>query len=279
MEENKEKAGDEVLHLRGAQEILEENKEKAGDEVPHLRGTKGQSEGKNALVTGATSGIGLAIARKLLEEGWQVWGMGRDTGKLPEIVAQNNAFHPVKADFMEGDSWLKAARRLIREIDFDLIVNNAGTAYYGLHEELTPEQLSELTQTNLTVPMILTGLVLPLFKRRKGTIIFIASETVRASANPHGAAYGATKAGLLSFANSIFAEGRKCGLRVTVIAPDMTRTDLYRHADFEAEPDFGASLSPDEVAEAVFYVLTRPEGVVIPELAISPQKHRIRKKK
>lgn len=231
-----------------------------------------------ALVTGATSGIGLAISQRLLAEGWQVYGVGRDMAKLPDEVKENRAFHRLETDFSDRQGWMKMMRKTIREVDFDLLVNNAGTAYYGIHEEVSAEQVAEMVRVNLEVPMILTNWVLPGFKKRKRTIVFIASETAKNPANPHGAAYGATKAGLLSFAGSIFAEGRKTGLRVTTIVPDMTRTELYRNADFGVDEDPQTYLTPEEVADAVLYAVSRPAGVVIPEIVISPQKHRIKKK-
>ena len=136
-----------------------------------------------------------------------------------------------------------------------------------------------MVRTNLEAPMILTQTLLRDLKKNKGMIINISSVTAIASANPHGAAYGALKAGLLSFGNSLFEESRKYGVRVTTIMPDMTRTNLYRNADFEADDATDSGLDPAEVAKAVEYVIDRPYGIDIPQLVIRPQLHRIKRKK
>ena len=234
----------------------------------------------NAIVTGATSGIGLAVSRTLLEMGYDVYAFGRDFDKLEEEPLFDGpsepprAFHPIPGDLL-NTTWAVAQVRKIKPVD--VLVNNAGTAYYGLHEELSPEKIQEMVRTNLELPMILTQQLLRGMKRTHGTILNISSVTA-VSSNPHGAAYGATKAGLSSFSRSLFDEARKYGVRVTAILPDMTRTDLYRNANFEASGAPGCGLDPEDVANAVRYVLQQPEGVVIPELMIRPQYLRIEKK-
>lgn len=102
--------------------------------------------------------------------------------------------------------------------------------------------------------MIITNLLLRDLKKNKGTIINISSITA-GKANPHGCAYGATKAGLTSFSHSLFEEARKYGVRVVNLEPDMTDTKLYRNADFTVDENEAARLQPVEVADAVIYVL------------------------
>ena len=85
------------------------------------------------------------------------------------------------------------------------------------------------------------------------------------------------KAGLASFSASLFDEARKYGVKVVSIAPDMTKTSLYRHADFREAEDADCYLLPEEVAQAVAFVLNQREGMVITDLALKPQRHQIRK--
>ena len=108
-------------------------------------------------------------------------------------------------------------------------------------------------------------------------VINIASVTANQS-NPHGASYGATKAGLLSFGKSLFDEVRKHGVKVTTILPDMTDTNLYRNADFEASKEENARLLPQDVADAVRFILSSDPHMVITEFTVRPQLHRIEKK-
>ena len=192
------------------------------------------------------------------------------------------AFHPIVCDLLDTKKMQSVVAALQKEWKQEkrtltLLVNNAGTAYYGLHEELRPEGISEMVRVNLEVPMLLTQQLLRTLKQNHGTIINISSVTAIGS-NPHGVAYGATKAGLLSFSRSLFDEARKYGVRVTAILPDMTDTELYRHADFTADPAMDAHLEAEDVADAVEYALTTRAGTCIPEIILRPQLHRIKKK-
>ena len=192
------------------------------------------------------------------------------------------AFHPIVCDLLDTKKLQSVVASLQKDWKqekrtFTLLVNNAGTAYYGLHEELRPEGISEMVRVNLEVPMLLTQQLLRTLKQNHGTIINISSVTAIGS-NPHGVAYGATKAGLLSFSRSLFDEARKYGVRVTAILPDMTDTELYRHADFTADPAMDAHLEAEDVADAVEYALTTRAGTCIPEIILRPQLHRIKKK-
>lgn len=225
---------------------------------------------KIAIVTGASSGIGAAIALRLTQLGYDVYGFGRR-------FEGGEPFHTIIGDLLDTDKVLTEIKSINREKTVSLLVNCAGCAYYGLHEEQSPEKISEMVRTNLELPMILTQQLLRTLKKNHGTIINVASVTA-ISSNPHGVAYGATKAGLLNFSRSLFDEARKYGVRVTAILPDMTKTNLYRNADFTASEDPECALTPEDVADAVVYVVRQPQGVVIPELVIGPQKHRIAKK-
>ena len=211
-----------------------------------------------AIVTGASSGIGKAICRQLAANGWLVYGIGRsditDTAKLIKTIKEINKNH-----------------------DISLLINNAGVGFYALHEELNPVKISQMVRTNLEAPMIITNLLLRDLKKNKGTIINISSITAEKT-NPHGCAYGATKAGLTSFSHSLFEEARKYGVRVVNLEPDMTDTNLYRNADFTVDENEAARIQPNEVADAVLYVLGQREGLVMTDITIRPQLHRIARK-
>ena len=161
--------------------------------------------------------------------------------------------------------------------DISLLINNAGVGFYALHEELNPVKISQMVRTNLEAPMIITNLLLRDLKKNKGTIINISSITAEKT-NPHGCAYGATKAGLTSFSHSLFEEARKYGVRVVNLEPDMTDTNLYRNADFTVDENEAARIQPNEVADAVLYVLGQREGLVMTDITIRPQLHRIARK-
>ena len=141
------------------------------------------------------------------------------------------------------------------------------------------KDISELTAVNFTAPLLLTNLFLRDLKNRQGHLLFLSSVTAAKTNNTHGCAYGATKAGISNFAKSLFEEVRKYGVRVTVLAPDMTRTNLYRNASFCAAEDTDAALTPEEVAEYALFALTARDGLNLTELTMQPQRHRLERKR
>ena len=233
-------------------------------------------ENEAAIVTGASSGIGAAIAGRLCGLGYEVFGFGRDFEKEGSVDTER--FHPVVCDLLDTDRLCRSVKEIASQHQVRILVNNAGVGYYGLHEELSPAKIKELVRTNLEVPMILSQQLLRNFKKHAGIIINISSVTATGS-NPHGCAYGATKAELTSFSHSLFDEARKYGVKVVTIAPDMTKTDLYRNADFREGDEEESYLLPEEVADAVEFIVTRRDGMVVTDITLKPQLHRIKKKK
>ena len=227
-----------------------------------------------ALVTGASSGIGQAIAQRLLEHGYEVYGIGRDFSAC--TFTEHTQFHKVVLDLLDTPALLAFLETLPKE-DLSVLINSAGCAWYGPHETLSVEAIQTMTRVNLETPILLCGKLLRPLKQNHGTIINIASVTALETST-HGAAYGALKAGLVHFSRTLFEEHRKSGLKVSVILPDMTDTALYRNADFGPDLSEGAYLSPDDTADAVMSVLTAREGTVLSEIVLRPQFRRIRRK-
>lgn len=228
-----------------------------------------------AIVTGASSGIGRCLALRLAQEGYEVYGFGRT---FREDMLSVPHFRSVVCDLRDMENMLQAIAEIRKAGEVSLLVLCGGTAYYGPHEELNPAKIEEMVSVNLTSPLLLTQQLLRDLKRTKGTIVMMSSVTARQS-SPHGCAYAATKAGLSSFAQSLFDEVRKYGVKVLTIQPDMTATRLYRHADFTVDDDPQAYLLPEDVASAVMYALSQKDCFVVRELTLRPQLHRIRRKK
>ena len=226
---------------------------------------------KTAIVTGASSGIGLAIAKMLAEEGCKVYGIGR-------IFPDDSGFFEqrLSLDLRDTDILLNKISGIKK---VDLLVNAAGSAYYGLAEFNTPDQIKEMCRTDLEAPMILTCSLLPRLKDSRGMVINIASVT-STRINTHGAAYGALKAGLRSFGRSLYEEVRKSGVRVITVCPDLTAgTKLYRNADFKPSEEDGCFLTPEDTAECVRDIINMREGAVVTEVEVRPQFNRIEKKR
>lgn len=225
-----------------------------------------------ALITGTSKGIGKAIAEKMLANGIKVFGISR----TPSFIDSPD-FHEYFLDLKNTQKLYETLDSIKKITEIDVLINNAGCGYYGLHEELNTSMIHEMIMTNLEVPAILINYFLREFKKNNGIIINISSVTAK-NTNPHGALYGATKAGLTSLSNSIFAEARKYGVRVATIHPEMTDTDLYRNANFKADPEKGCHLTADTVADCVMSILHQDTGIAINDITINPQFHRIKRK-
>ncbi len=247
----------------------------------------GSNQKGTALVTGASSGIGQAVCEMLWLEGYEVYGFGRTfiSGKVHQENGQpaldtlwsRKGMHQIVCDLLDTRELEKHIREIQKKEQITMLVNNAGVAYYGLHEELNPKKIQEMVRTNLELPMVLTNLLLRDLKEYHGAVVNISSVTAK-EASPHGCAYAATKAGLSSFSASLFAEARKRGVRVINIQPDMTETALYRNADFETDEDISAKLLPEEIAEVIRFAITRREGMAMTDFTVRPQLHRLKRK-
>lgn len=229
-----------------------------------------------ALVTGASSGIGAAICRMLLKEGDQVFGIGHNFDKTSDLIKQEN-FHPLTFDLIDPKPLVSCLNHLKKQYSFSLLVNCAGVGYFGPHEELNPQKIHELVTVNLEIPMLLTNLFLRQFKQNQGTIVMISSITAK-KINTHGCAYGATKAGLSSFSDSLFEEVRKYGVRIITLHPDMTKSEFYRNSNFQEGQSLDTYLCPEEIAEVLHTALTFRTGALLREITIQPQKHQIQRK-
>ena len=226
--------------------------------------------GKAAIVTGASSGIGLSIANMLSENGVKVFGIGREFGDV--------TFEKVVCDLMDRDLALKCVKDIIAENDVRILVNCAGCAFYGLHENISVDQITEMVRVNLEMPLVLTQAVLNQFKSKGGCHIINISSVTGGKASPHGAAYGACKAGLSAFSLSLYEEARKHGVYVTDVCPDMTESNLYRNADFGVDDSLEAKLLPSDVSSCVESILSMREGTCVSSVKIMPRYNRVKRK-
>lgn len=233
---------------------------------------------KYAVVTGASSGIGYQVARMLLDQGYFVYGIGRDFSKVKEEIEKEERFHSVQLDLLKTDEITAFLTAIKLKCKISLLVNAAGVAYYGPFEDIRVSEISEMVNTNLLAPMVITKLLMKDIKENKGFIINISSVTAEMWNNTHGVSYGATKAGLTSFSRSLFSEVRKYGVKVVNVEPDLTDTDLYRNADFETSDVYNERLLAEDVAECVKQIINMREGAVITDITVRPEKNKIVRK-
>jgi NAD(P)-dependent dehydrogenase (short-subunit alcohol dehydrogenase family) len=192
-------------------------------------------EGKVALVTGATSGIGRAAAVQLAAQGAAVIVHGRDFTRGAAVVEEiENAGG--SARFVGADLGQPAeALRLAGEVgEVDILINNAGFAWFGPTEKLAADTLAQLFAANVQAPFLLVAALAPtMVARGHGVIINVASRA-GAVGQPTTAAYGATKAALASLARSWAAEYGSAGVRVNSISPGPVYTNAAERGVFDA---------------------------------------------
>lgn len=231
---------------------------------------------KTAIVTGASSGIGLETAKKLVSLNYRVYGLARDFTKTKW---QHDHFVKVTCNVSDVKQLKVSITQIIeKENSIDLLMNNAGIGYFGPHEEIRTEHIEEMVKTNLLAPLILVRLILRELKKSEGYIINISSITALKS-SVFGVAYAATKAGIRHFGNSLFDEVRKSGVKVVTINPDIVQTSFYDHLDFKEHEDPESYITSKCVADAVETILKQRKGTILSEITIRPQKHLIEKKK
>ena len=126
---------------------------------------------QTAIVTGASSGIGRAVSEKLCVLGYDVFGIGRRFDSKVETEQNVGVFHPIICDLTDTDKLCAIVKQITSEHTVKILVNNAGAAYYGLHEELNPKKIQEMVRVNLEVPLILTQQLLRTLKKNNGYII------------------------------------------------------------------------------------------------------------
>jgi NAD(P)-dependent dehydrogenase (short-subunit alcohol dehydrogenase family) len=215
-------------------------------------------EGKVALITGATSGIGEAAALQLAAQGATVIVHGRDATRGAAVVAEiengGSSARFVRADLSESSEALRLAQEAG---DVDILVNNAGQPWFGPTEELDADTLDQLFATNVQAPYLLVTVLAPkMVARGSGVIVNIASRA-GTRGRPDAAAYGATKAALTSFARSWAAEYGPAGIRVNAISPGPIYTNAATHEQFDAwgkTTPLGRAGEPREIAEAIGFL-------------------------
>jgi short-subunit dehydrogenase len=226
-----------------------------------------------AIVTGSSSGIGEAIARMLLDEGYEVVGLSRRRGEI-----QHSNFQHCPCDLSDQKEIENLKTPLLAINDLALLVNAAGFGRFEPHEELSMKTIQEMISLNLTAPIVLSNLLLRLLKENKGTIINITSiEATRSS--KFSAVYSATKSGLRAFGQSLFEEVRNHGVGVVTLNPDMTDTPFFDTLRFGVGSEDDTRLLSSDIAEAIRNLLSMRDGLSVTELTIRPQRFAITKKR
>jgi short-subunit dehydrogenase len=223
---------------------------------------------ERALVTGASSGIGEVLARKLAAEGTDLVVVARDRKRLEALAKEL----PVEVEVLPADLAKKAQLAVVEErlrsteSPIDLLVNNAGFGTYGPFVEQDPDEEEREVKVNCNALVRLCHAAAPVMvDRGRGTIVNVSSLASRA-ASPRNAVYAATKAFVSHFSDALHEELRGTGVGVTVVEPGYTHTEFQARAGMTQDAGMPAFVwqTADEVADAALAGARKGQAVVVP---------------
>ena len=233
--------------------------------------------GKIAIVTGGSRGIGFAIARELLANGAQVTITGLDDAHLSDARRQLQGAGPgsveaLRADVRKYDDVRHVVEATVARFGgLDYLVNNAGVGVFSEVAEMTPEQWSRVIDTNLTGVYYACYAALPHLRRRGGGFIVNISSLAGKNAFAGGAAYCASKSGLNAFSEALMQEVRYDNIRVSYVMPGSVATGFAGNEETRGS-DWKSS--PDDVAEVVLDLLRHPARSLASRVELRPSKPR-----
>jgi len=234
-------------------------------------------EGLHCVVTGVTSGIGRATAEKLLAAGASVTGLGRNAEKLAALREQTGP----RFDFLVADLAVASERERVAEAlrhtprAIDVFVSNAGEAAYASPLAIPPAQFQRLFELNVCAPLELCQAIVSRMPA-SGHVVQLSSVAARFLPNPKFSPYAVTKAAVTGLIDALRLELAPRGIRVTSIVPGLVDTPIYddvtgfdelRKRLGEQVPQW---LAPEDVADTIVWVLSRPANVVVSELTVMP---------
>ena len=238
-------------------------------------------DGKVALVTGASSGIGWETAVQLAAEGAAVAAGARRTERLAELREQvegaGGRLLPVELDVADEQACGAAVQRTVDELGgLDVLVNNAGQMLLGPVGGADTEDWRRMVSVNLLGLMYCTHAALPHLLERGGHVVQMSSVAGRTT-SPGTAVYNATKWGVNAFSEALRQEVTTKGVRVTLVEPGAVATELTDHITHDkarqnAEKFYSEmrALQSEDIARAVVYAVTQPDHVAINEVLVRP---------
>lgn len=221
-------------------------------------------ERKLAVISGGTSGIGLAAAACLARDGWRTALFGRDAekGRAAEAAVPGSRFFP--CDVGDAAEVERAVRQAAEEGPVGAAVAAAGVYTEGLLENVTDEEIAACLRTNVAGVLYFLRALIPHMKARGGSIVTVASDAAL-QGNVQGSVYGASKGAVLALSRSLALELAVYGIRVNCVCPGDIRTPLLAaqmekyggsEADMAAQYPLGRIGRPEEVGEAIAFLIS-----------------------
>ncbi len=218
---------------------------------------------RSALVTGGSAGIGLALARMLREDGYELTLVARRPGPLAEAAGELGAL-AVPANLGDPDECVRAvAAHAERYGELSVLVNSAGMGIGGTFANQETKHIGLQLDVNLRATLLVTREALPLLRRSRGHVITLAS-IAGTIPTPGLTVYGATKAALISFTSSLNREEAEHGVRATAISPAFVATKMSEWTGLPVEEQ----IQPEDVVELVRSVLRLSPMARVPNIVV-----------
>jgi clavulanate-9-aldehyde reducatase len=247
----------------------------------------GALDGRVAVVTGASSGIGEATAEALAREGATVAVAARRLDRLEELAKrisdEGGRAETFEVDVADEDQ----ARGLILDSEeklggLDILINNAGLMLLGPVQGADTEEWRRMVDVNCLGLLYCTHAALPVMQQRGGGHIVNVSSVAGRQADLGSAVYNMTKWGVVGFSEALRQEALHSNVRVTVVEPGFVATELHGHNELpvvvegveKMRSQIGDVLEAEDIADAITYVVTRPERVDVNEILIRPTRQR-----
>lgn len=224
-------------------------------------------------VTGATKGLGLAIANAFSIIGCKVILSGRNRQQLEinagKIIDQGGFALPIVCDMTSEKSVRGAYANIVKKVgEIDVLVNNAGITLFETFEKTSIKEFDAIINTNLRGYFIGTKMVLPsMVKRKKGHIINVHSVSARETFS-HSSAYSAAKTGALAMSRCLRKEVRKKGIRVIDVLPGAVETDMWKKS--VRKKYHQKMMQPEDVADAIVSLYCQPLRITTDEIVLRP---------
>lgn len=228
---------------------------------------------KVAIVTGASRGIGKAVALKLAEDGFDIAGFGRDEKKLKslqQILNRRNKNSLIfTGDVADSGFVHNSVEEIVKKYKgIDVLVNNAGLAIFKKFVDTDLQDFQDQINANLIgVFNFCKAVINPMIKKQNGTIVNIVSIAGK-NGFKYGTTYASTKHAVMGFSKSLMLEARKENIRVIAICPGSVETEMI--ADSPIHKNMGQVLKPRDIADVVSLSVQLPSRALISELDIRP---------